>query len=91
VSEICLSRARDVRPRGRLPSLAPSRKNQMNSSCLEHAFMIWFGPRTPIWARSFIAAPSEVGQMAAPDYVPIFFKSLHLAGRPRMSSRPSSD
>ena len=29
--------------------------------------------------------------MAASDYVPIFFKNrLHLAGRPQMSSRPSS-
>ena len=28
-------------------------------------------------------------QMAASDYVPIFFKNrLHLAGRPQMSSRP---
>ena len=27
--------------------------------------------------------------MAAPDYVPIFFKNrLHLAGRPQMSTRP---
>jgi hypothetical protein len=42
------------------------------------------------YARSFIAAPSEAGQMAASDYVPIFFKNrLHLAGRPQMSSRPS--
>src|SRR4029078_4768390 len=30
------------------------------------------------------------GQMAASDYVPIFFKNrLHLAGRPQMSTRPS--
>jgi hypothetical protein len=29
--------------------------------------MICFGPRTPIRARSFIAAPSEAGQMAASD------------------------
>jgi hypothetical protein len=29
--------------------------------------------------------------MAASDYVPIFFKNrLHLAGRPQMSTRPSS-
>jgi len=48
------------------------------------------GLRTPIRARSFIAAPSEAGQMAASDYVPIFFKNrLHLAGRPQMGSRPS--
>ncbi|WP_247542707.1 hypothetical protein, partial [Bradyrhizobium sp. 146] len=37
----------------------------------------------------FIAAPSEAGQMAAFDYVPIFFKNrLHLVGRPQMSTRP---
>jgi hypothetical protein len=42
-----------------------------------------------IRARSVIAAPSEAGQMAASDYVPIFFKDrLHLAGRPQMSTRP---
>jgi hypothetical protein len=47
------------------------------------------GPRTPIRARSSIAA-SEAGQMAASDYVPIFFKNrLHLAGRPQMSTRPN--
>jgi hypothetical protein len=46
-------------------------------------------PRTPIQARSSIAA-SEAGQMAASDYVPIFFKNrLHLVGRPQMGSRPS--
>ncbi len=29
--------------------------------------------------------------MAASDYVPIFFKNrLHLAGRPQMSTRPST-
>ena len=45
-----------------------------------------FGLRTPIRARSFIAA-SEAGQMAASDYAPIFFKNrLHLAGRPQMST-----
>ena len=47
------------------------------------------GQRTPIRARSSIAA-SEAGQMAASDYVPIFFKNrLHLVGRPQMRSRPS--
>ena len=41
-------------------------------------------------ARSSIAA-SEAGQMAASDYVPIFFKNrLHLAGRPQMSTQPKS-
>ncbi|WP_247547590.1 hypothetical protein, partial [Bradyrhizobium sp. 177] len=35
------------------------------------------------------AAPSEAGQMAASDYVPIFFKNrLHLMGRPQMSTCP---
>ena len=43
----------------------------------------------PIRARSSIAA-SEAGQMAASDYVPIFFRNrLHLVGRPQMSTRPS--
>jgi hypothetical protein len=66
------------------------RKNQMYSSCLEHAFMICSGPRTPIRARSSIAA-SEAGQMAASDYVLIFFKNcLHLVGRPQMSTRPGT-
>jgi hypothetical protein len=47
------------------------------------------GLRTPIRARSFIAAPSEAGQMAASDYAPNFFKNrLHLAGRPQMSRCP---
>jgi hypothetical protein len=47
------------------------------------------GLRTPIQARSSIAA-SEAGQMAAPDYVSMLFKNcLHLAGRPQMSTRPS--
>jgi hypothetical protein len=40
------------------------------------------------------AVPSlhpEAGQMAASDYVPIFFKNrLHLAGRPQMSPDPST-
>ncbi|WP_247564407.1 hypothetical protein, partial [Bradyrhizobium sp. 151] len=36
------------------------------------------------------AAPSEAGQMAASDYVPIFFKNrLHLVGRPQMSTSSS--
>jgi hypothetical protein len=43
----------------------------------------------PYRPRSSIAA-SEAEQMAASDYVPIFFKNrLHLVGRPQMSSRPS--
>ena len=65
------------------------RKNQVYSSCLEHAFMIWSPVcELPYGPRSFIAASSEAGQMAASDYVPIFFKNrLHLAGRPQMSTR----
>src|SRR6185312_11882831 len=68
------------------------RKNQVYSSCLEHAFMIWSPVcELPYGPRSFIAASSEAGQMAASDYVPNFFKNrLHLAGRPQMSTRPSS-
>ena len=57
------------------------RKNQMYSSCLEHAFMIWFRSANSHTGPQLIAA-SEAGQMAASDYVPIFFKNrLHLAGR----------
>jgi hypothetical protein len=42
------------------------------------------GPRTPIRARSSIGAPGA-GQMAASDWVPVFFKNrLHSGGRPRM-------
>src|SRR4026207_2497422 len=65
------------------------RKNQVYSSCLEHAFMIWSPVcELPYGACSFTAA-SEAGQMAASDYVPISFKNrLHLAGRPQMSTRP---
>ena len=65
------------------------RKNQVYSSCLEHAFMIWSPVcELPYGPRSFIAASSEAGQMAASDYVPNFFKNrLHLAGRPQMSTR----
>src|SRR6188472_589415 len=67
------------------------RKNQMYSSCREHAFMIWSPVcELPYGPRSFIAASSEAGQMAASDYVPNFFKNrLHLAGRPQMSTRSS--
>ena len=58
------------------------RKNQMYSSCLEHAFMIWFRSANSHRARSSIAA-SEAGQMAASDYVLIFFRNrLHLVERP---------
>jgi ribonuclease D len=61
----------------------------MYSSCLEHAFMIWFRSANSIRARSSIAA-SEAGQMAASDYVLMLFKNrLHLGGRPQMSTRPS--
>jgi hypothetical protein len=62
------------------------RKNQVYSSCLEHAFMIWSSVcELPYGPRSFIAA-SEAGQMAASDYAPWLFKNrLHLAGRPQMS------
>jgi hypothetical protein len=41
-----------------------------------------YGPAAP-------SLKSEAGQMAASDYMPIFFKNrLHLAGRPQMSARP---
>src|ERR1044072_1801705 len=68
------------------------RKNQVYSSCLEHAFMIWSPVcELPYGPRSFIAASSEAGQMAASDYVPNFFKNrLHLAGRPQMSTHPNT-
>ena len=68
------------------------RKNQVYSSCLEHAFMIWSPVcELPYGPRSFIAASSEAGQMAASDYVPNFFKNrLHLAGRPQMSAHPKA-
>jgi hypothetical protein len=67
------------------------RKNQVYSSCLEHAFMIWSPVcELPYGPCSFTAA-SEAGQMAASDYVPISFKNrLHLAGRPQMSTRLST-
>jgi hypothetical protein len=62
-------------------------ENQMYSSCLQHAFMIWFRSANSHTGRSSVAA-SKAGQMAASDYVPTFFKNrLHLAGRPQMSSR----
>jgi len=53
--------------------------------------MIWSPVcELPYGPRSFIAASSEAGQMAASDYVPNFFKNrLHLAGRPQMSTGPS--
>jgi hypothetical protein len=53
--------------------------------------MIWSPVcELPYGPRSFIAASSEAGQMAASDYVPNFFKNrLHLAGRPQMSTRPN--
>src|SRR4029079_8879178 len=65
------------------------RKNQVYSSCLEHAFMIWSPVcELPYGPCSFTAA-SEAGQMLASDYVPISFKNrLHLVGRPQMSTRP---
>jgi hypothetical protein len=51
------------------------RKNQVYSSCLEHAFMIWsLVCELPYGPCSITAASSEAGQMAASDYVPIFFK-----------------
>jgi hypothetical protein len=50
--------------------------------------MIWSPVcELPYGPRSFIAATSEAGQMAASDYVPNFLKNrLHLAGRPQMST-----
>src|SRR5262245_13213674 len=69
------------------------RKYQVYSSCREHAFMIWSQLcELPSGPRTFIAASSEAGQMAASDYVPNFFKNrLHLAGRPQMSARLASN
>jgi hypothetical protein len=62
------------------------RKNQMYSSCLEHAFMIWFQSANSHTGPQLHRC-IEAGQMAASDYVPIFFKNhLRLAGRPQMSS-----
>ena len=56
------------------------RKNQMYSSCLQYAFMIWFRSANSHTGRSSIAA-SEAGQMAASHYVPTFFKKpLTLGG-----------
>ena len=54
--------------------------------------MIWSPVcELPYGPRSFIAASSEAGQMAASDYVPNFFKNrLHLAGRPQMSTHPEA-
>ena len=66
------------------------RKNQVYSSCLR-ARVYDLVPVCELPYRP--AAPSlhpEAGQMAASDYVPIFFKNrLHLVGRPQMSTRPS--
>ena len=56
-------------------------KNQVYSSCLEHAFMIWSPVcELPYGPCSFIAASLEAGQMAASDYVSMLFKKL-LASR----------
>jgi hypothetical protein len=65
------------------------RKNQMNPSCLEHAFMTWFrsvnshtGPQLHRCIRG--RTDGSIRLRA------IFFKNrLHLAGRPQMSTRPS--
>ena len=56
------------------------RKNQMYSSRLQYAFMIWFRSANSHTGPQPIAA-SEAGQMAASDYVPNFFKKpLALGG-----------
>jgi hypothetical protein len=63
------------------------RKNQMYSSCLEHAFMIWFrsanshtGPQLHRCIRG--RTDGRIRLRAN------FFKNrLHLEGRPQMSSR----
>src|SRR5215472_9963536 len=56
-------------------------KNQVYSSCPEHAFMIWSPVcELPYGPCSFIAASLEAGQMAASDYVSMLFKKL-LASR----------
>ena len=66
------------------------RKNQLDSSCPEHAFMIWFRSANSHTGPQLHRCTSEAGQMAASDYVPMLFKNrLHLAGRPQMSSRPT--
>ena len=65
------------------------RKNQMDSSCLEHALMIWFQSANSHTGPQLHIAASEAGQMAASDYVPMLVNNrLHLAGRPQMSPRP---
>jgi len=66
------------------------RKNQMYSSCLEHAFMIWFrsanshtGPQLHRCIRG--RTDGSIRQRANPPK-----NRLHLAGRPQMSTRPSN-
>jgi hypothetical protein len=62
------------------------RKNQKDSSCQEHASMIRFRSANSHTGPQLPSLHPEAGQMAASDYVPIFFKNrLHLAGRPQMS------
>ena len=67
------------------------RKNQVYSSCPEHAFMIWFRSANSHTGPQLHRCTIRAGQMAASDYVPIFFKNrLHLAGRPQVSMCPSA-
>jgi hypothetical protein len=66
------------------------RKNQAYSSCLEHAFMIWFRPANshtgPQRHRCTIRGRTDGSIRLRAN----FFKNrLHLAGRPQMSTRPS--
>jgi hypothetical protein len=65
------------------------RKNQMYSSCLEHAFMIWFrsanshtGPQLHRCIRG--RTDGSIRLRAN-----LFKNRLHLAGRPQMSTRPN--
>ena len=66
------------------------RKNQMDSSCLEHALMIWLrsanshtGPQLDRCTRGRTDGSIRLS-------APLFPKNrLHLAGRPQMSPRPN--
>ena len=51
--------------------------------------MIWFRSANSHTGPQLHRCTIKAGQMAASDYVPIFFKNrLHLTGRPQMSTRP---
>ncbi len=62
------------------------RKNQMNSSCLEHAFMIWFrsaNSHTGPQLYRCIRGRTDGSIRLRAD---LLKNRLHLAGRPQMSS-----